>query len=222
MADSLKMDGVLEFGYGIVGMAAVADRRLSSTAFRLYAALQNFARQGSEAFPSQKTLADLLDVEVPTVSNLTSELVDYGYIKKSRDRKNGGLTYTMMHYIDVEVEKDLFGDYITGKKKKPKKETKKKADPRVRELQDYYTEKFEGKGESPDYNFSRDNGIFKKYLEKHDVDKMKHIIDAYFECDWGEKVGYTVPGIKTIFNKLILDMAENKKADGFGFNDKTV
>ena len=123
----LEYEGVLKYGYGICPMMILADRRVGSTAVRLYCVLTNFARNKNVAYPRQKIIADILGINVPRVSELTSELEMYGYISKEREGKNGSITYLIKSSIDTEVEKDLFGNFVTEKmtvkKEKIKKDT---------------------------------------------------------------------------------------------------
>lgn len=222
--DKLQIEGVLEFGYGITPMMIIADKRVSNPAVRLYGALANFARGKGSAFPKQKRLASILGVSVQRVSELSSELEMYGYVTKTREGKNGGLTYQLNMTLASPVERDLFGDFVVDKMKtkNPKKESKSSVSKKdLDELSEYYIEQFMkvSGGIKPDYRYARDNAIFAGYLKTYeDVDLIKRVLDAYFLHPWGEKCGFTVSSLQSVFNKLLIEVRNNKgNNDGYGF-----
>jgi hypothetical protein len=220
---SAKYEGILSYGYGLAPMLITADRRVCSTAFRLYCILSAYATNG-KAFPGQKVLSDILGIRIPRVSGLTSELEMYGYIKKIRDRKNNGLTYELLTNVDVEVEEGLFGTtIIKSKKKRKKKVANKKTIPKedIDRVVTYYFKKFQRTHEcDPEWNEAQGRAIIVRYLHKYDLIFMKNILDEWFEDDWGEKVGHTITCLQAGFNRLKIKVERKDNTNGYGIKAK--
>ena len=62
----------------------LCDAEISSTAVRIYGVLQRYAGKNGTAFPGREELADRLGVHVNTVKRALVELVDSGWIERTR------------------------------------------------------------------------------------------------------------------------------------------
>lgn len=73
---------------------------ISSNAVRLYGILNRFANSSGKAWPSRKTLAEMMDVSVATIDRAKDELVELGALHvENRLGPNGDLTsnvYTLV------------------------------------------------------------------------------------------------------------------------------
>lgn len=219
MSDKLVLQGVFAYGYGIVPMMVIADRRLSSSAVRLYGALMNYSRGKNCAYPKRETLSDVLGCTLKTVTELTAELESCGYVTKLREGKHGGLTYTM----NLTLQGELFSEpqicETVKSNMKTKQKTEKKSETGTEEINsilDVYVNKFkEISGHEPEIVHARDRAIIVRYIKKYGTEKLKEIIELYFKNSWGKKCGYTITSLQTVFNQLLME--SNKKKKGFGF-----
>jgi hypothetical protein len=222
----LENTGILGHGYGLAPMLVLADKRLSDPAKLVYMVLMNFARGKGSAFPSQKTIASILNKKnVATVSNRIQELEDTGYIKKTREGQHGRLVYTILNELDGEVQKDLFGSAI--KLVKPKRKGKKVEDPKERELKDatkrvleHYFKKFEdaNRGEKCSFPFGPGNNIVKDCVKQRGEGRAIELIDAFFRHPVAKKKGYSIYTFKYLLNELVVNTPKGGPgAGGLGF-----
>lgn len=223
--ESLKFEGVLSLGYGILPMMVAADRRLSKGAKILYGVLASYARDKGSAYPKQKTLADILNLNVQRVSELTSELEMYGYIEKTREGKSGGITYTLKAKLKVEVEEELFGTTVTKRPRVPKKKKEVKV---PKEVSDRFYKRYEAlclselRIDKPDIRYSRDHPIVLRYIEKYGIETMLAILDLYFQDKWARDRYCTITCLQPCFQKLYGEYRKRGggNGDGYGFKEK--
>lgn len=97
----------------------------------------------------------------------------------------------------------------------------KKPDPRIKQLIDYYYQKFVSKfSEKPVINGKKDGSIFKELLKNHDEDKIKRLLDLFFESKdpFIVQNGYTIGVFKTKFNKLLVEAKQCRSGTYPGCN----
>ena len=211
----LRIEGILEYGYGIMPFLILADKRVSSSAVRLYGVLQNLARKSDRAFPKQEYLAQVLGIRTPRVSELTSELEYYGYIEKIYENRK--LVYIIKQEVNMVVDKDLFGEPIATREKVKTKKKANTGDREVlKEVGKFYSKLYEDAiGAVPIIEYGRDNKIFNKYIKQYGVDTFKEVLKLYFDDEWGYKVGFTVTGLQTVFSRLLMKVKKRGKGGGY-------
>lgn len=91
--------------------------------------------------------------------------------------------------------------------KSPPKGGARKTDPRIKQVIDYYHDRFVEKfGEKPVIDGPKDGAIIKKLLAVHDLDKLLWLIKLFFDSKdpWIQNSGYTIGVFKTQVNKLLV------------------
>ena len=75
-----------DMGFSTVYTKVVADQRLSTTDKAVFMALSTFAFNGKDTcFPSQKTIANMLNICTRTVQRSIKKLKEVGYVKVERN-----------------------------------------------------------------------------------------------------------------------------------------
>lgn len=92
MTDKVKMEGILERGYGIIAKKVMRDRNLNVVSKAIYAYICSYAGKGKDAFPSQKLLCEDLGISKNTLGKYIKELKDGGYITAVQHKEKGKFT----------------------------------------------------------------------------------------------------------------------------------
>ncbi len=96
---------VIKGGFVKLPKLVLLAKGLSRNAKALYALLLNYARENMECFPSQKTLAEKLNVSVDTIRDDLSELKEFGLITITQSGLNRPNVYKI---IELEKVSKLF------------------------------------------------------------------------------------------------------------------
>jgi hypothetical protein len=81
-----------ESGYfALLSTAAVDDRRLSHTAYRVLGSLARYANTAGECWPAQSTIARRLGLGLRTVVRAIADLETYGYVYVIRQLRTNGM-----------------------------------------------------------------------------------------------------------------------------------
>lgn len=108
MADKVKMEGILERGYGIIAKKVMRDRNLNVVSKAIYAYICSYAGKGKDAFPSQKLLCEDLAISKNTLGKYIKELKDGSYITVVQHKEKGKFTrnlYTINMVLCTELTK---------------------------------------------------------------------------------------------------------------------
>lgn len=108
MADKVKMEGILERGYGIIAKKVMRDRNLNVVSKAIYAYICSYAGKGKDAFPSQKLLCEDLVISKNTLGKYIKELKDGSYITVVQHKEKGKFTrnlYTINMVLCTESTK---------------------------------------------------------------------------------------------------------------------
>jgi DNA-binding transcriptional ArsR family regulator len=74
-----------------VPLAAIADKRISDRALRVFAALASFANREGRCWPSQEAIAEMLGVSRQAIGQHVGALKKLGYVSlERRIRRAGG------------------------------------------------------------------------------------------------------------------------------------
>ncbi len=104
--------------------------------------------------------------------------------------------------ISQELLRFLDGRY----ERKKEKSGKPLPDPRIKVAMDYYYEKFKAKFRQPPViNGAKDGSILKGLLSDLELDRLKELLDIFFETDdeFIQGSGYTLGVFSATVNKLI-------------------
>jgi len=113
--------------------------------------------------------------------------------------------------VSIQDDSPQLINKLINKKKQSNESTGKNDDFVV--LENEYFKLFKDKyGAEPDYKYSRDRGVLKKYLEKDGVDKLLEILRVWFAEDIGEWHGFSIPKLQNDYNKIIAAMGKKKNA----------
>jgi hypothetical protein len=85
---------------------------------------------------------------------------------------------------------------------------KPKGNPATKPVLAYYQKKFQAKfNESPIIDYGKDGALIKSLLSTYGEDKLKGLIDVFFESDdqFIKSSGYTIGVFKTVINKLLIN-----------------
>ena len=102
MADKVKMEGILERGYGIIAKKVMRDRNLNVVSKAIYAYICSYAGKGKDAFPSQKLISNDLGINIGTLAKYTQELKDSGYITVKGHKEKGKFSKNL-YTINIEL-----------------------------------------------------------------------------------------------------------------------
>lgn len=109
-SDVLKVQGIMEKGYGIIPKLPMQDTRLSIEAKGIYSYFRSYAGAGTTAFPGKdKILYDLQIGETRYYKHLNL-LKKYGYIKVEQNVDNTGKfrnnIYTLVEVLEPHPQND--------------------------------------------------------------------------------------------------------------------
>lgn len=86
--NNLKLDGIMEQGYGIIPKKVMRDKNISVEAKSIYSYLCSYSGNGSTAFPSVSLICSDLGIGKNRFYKHRKELTDYGYVEIT-NRKDG-------------------------------------------------------------------------------------------------------------------------------------
>ena len=104
--EGVKLEGILESGYGVMPQMITRDKSLSIEAKAIYAYLTAFAGNKKEAFPSVKLICSELKISEKRYLKHRKFLLDKGYIRIRRERTDNGFSknfYELVQIIDSTV-----------------------------------------------------------------------------------------------------------------------
>jgi len=217
----IRNTGILEAGYGIAPMLVLADRRISKGSKLVYFVLSNYARNKDQAFPAQKTIAEILKIRIQRVSTLIAELEKAGYISKAREGKHGRIIYTMLSDLG-NVDRDLFGGTIKKKRGRPRKNPDDPKDKEIiegmKELESIYFKTFKKKiGHDPEYPFGIGRKTLKGIVKKYGMEKGAKIMDGFFKNDFAKRCGYGINILPKVMNQILMKIGNGGTGEGYGF-----
>ncbi|ALV21033.1 DnaD domain protein [Carnobacterium antarcticum] len=103
MGDTLKLEGVMSKGYGIIPKLVMMDKDLSIEAKAIYSYIASYAGNGVSAFPSIKKICYDLQINEKRFSRHKKVLLEKGYIEVTQERKGGGMfasnVYTIKQFV---------------------------------------------------------------------------------------------------------------------------
>jgi hypothetical protein len=141
------------------------------------------------------------------------ELLDRGVDTRSNQnetRSNQNDTHSVQNETTIpETTTETTTDIYNNTPRVHKKRTRAagETDPRIKRLIDYYHDRFVDKfGEKPVIDGGKDGAIIKKLLGTYSEEKIRELIDAFFESDdpFITRSGYTIGCLKTQVNKLLV------------------
>lgn len=107
--NTVKLEGVLSKGYGIVPKLVMKDKDLTAEAKAIYAYLASYAGGGETAFPSVSLICEDLGFGKNRFYTHRKNLIEKGYIKVERKRKEKGFSnniYTLVQTVCIQ-NKDI-------------------------------------------------------------------------------------------------------------------
>lgn len=107
MTEKLKVEGILSLGYGVIPKLVMKDKNISIEAKSIYAYLCSYAGNGETAFPSVSLICEDLGISENRLYKHRKQLVEAGYIKIERERKEVGWSnniYTIAHTVYLQNE----------------------------------------------------------------------------------------------------------------------
>lgn len=105
--NTVKLEGVLSKGYGIVPKLVMKDKDLTAEAKAIYAYLASYAGGGETAFPSVSLICEDLGFGKNRFYTHRKNLIEKGYIKVERKRKEKGFSnniYTLVQTVCIQNE----------------------------------------------------------------------------------------------------------------------
>lgn len=161
----------------------------------IYNVYASFARDKGYAFPSQKKIAKLLKISIPTLIKYNKILEENGLIKieKDREKQRTNMVYLLKMFKSAP-KKDLVGDVkeIETKEKNIKENTIEVDDKSslVKNIISFFKYKTkEAKGYEPEIDFAKDGKIVKQRLKKYTREEIEEMIDWYLHSSYSEKFG---------------------------------
>src|SRR5699024_597082 len=88
--DSLKTNGIMSEGYGIIPKKVMKDKELSIESKAIYAFMASYSGAGKTSFPSVNLITDMLGISRQRFNKHRQQLEDKGYITVKRKRKSDG------------------------------------------------------------------------------------------------------------------------------------
>lgn len=114
MSDKVKLEGILEKGYGISPKLVMRDKDLSIEAKAIYAYMSSFAGNGESAFPSIKLACIDLNVSENRFRKHRDQLVNKGYITIEHNKKKGKF-HNNVYIINQIIESPYLQNTMTVK-----------------------------------------------------------------------------------------------------------
>ena len=230
MADKVKMEGILEGGYGIVAKKAMKDRNLNVVSKAIYAYICSYAGKGKDAFPSQKLLCEDLGIGKNTLGKYIKELKDGGQITAVQHKEKGKFTrniYTINMVLCTKSAETSERDSksIDHNKKKteniPIGEMKEKKEVIKEELNNDFVEteqilkKYNGLG-LPEYKYIPENYILLKAYRELGVDKLFEALTLMSQSEFVKNnmsvnAIFKIENLKKALNGNFKDRRKNSK-----------
>jgi uncharacterized phage protein (TIGR02220 family) len=91
-SNKIELDNLLAQGYGIIPKKVMRDENLSIEAKAIYSYLCSFCGHGDTAFPSISLMCHDLGISDTRFLKHRKQLIDFGYIKVTRNRKEQGFS----------------------------------------------------------------------------------------------------------------------------------
>ena len=113
MSDKIKMQGIMEQGYGISPKLVMRDKNLSIEAKAIYAYMSSFAGNGESAFPKIETACKDLQISKKRFLNHRKYLIDNGYLTIEKNRKKGKFDNNVYIINQTVVSKRRHGESST-------------------------------------------------------------------------------------------------------------
>lgn len=104
MTDKIKIEGVLEKGYGLSPKLVMQDEKLSIEAKAIYAYMSSFAGNGDSAFPSIGKACKDLCISEKRFRRHRDQLVNEGYISIERNKNTKGKFENNVYIINHTVK----------------------------------------------------------------------------------------------------------------------
>lgn len=161
----------------------------------LYNAYASFARDKGYAFPSQKKIANLLGISVPTLIKYNRILEENGLIKieKDREKQRTNTIYLLKKFKPTSKENLVESLKEVETKEKNIKENTNEVDDKsslVKDIISFFKMKTkEAKGYYPEIDFAKDGKIVKQRLKKYKREEIEEMIDWYLHSPHSEKFG---------------------------------
>lgn len=102
--DELKLTGILQNGYGIIGKKVTQDRNLTLQAKAIYSYFCSFAGKGTQPFPSVDKIIYDLNTTKGTYYKHLKLLKEFGYITVEERKDTKGRFMSNIYTINIEVE----------------------------------------------------------------------------------------------------------------------
>lgn len=199
MSDKLKLEGVLSQGYGIIPKLVMKDKDLSIEAKSIYSYFCSYAGGGNTAFPSVELICSDLGISENRLLKHRKQLIDKGYIKVKRERKEKGWSnniYTIAHAVHLQnvgirneglqnegTNNNSFNNNSLNKnstKKKSRQSQKRYADdsPYMKLAKELFSEIKRNNDEAKEPNFQRWADDFRKLVEldKRSIDNVREVL----------------------------------------------
>ena len=109
MKNKLKQDGIMAKGYGIIPKLVMKDDELDPEAKAIYAYICSYAGSGKTAFPGVKLMCQDLSMSERRFYKYRKQLVNAGYIKIHKNRKNGKRAnniYELIHQPNQHLQNE--------------------------------------------------------------------------------------------------------------------
>lgn len=169
------------------------------------------------AFPSQKLIAYQHSISAKAVSRAIKKLSDYHIILIEMERTKGRFTNYVYTLLDKSEWKpinhktkpttgepaDIYRRRSTAGGKRPTKDNKEKRITKFKDnkgvgnqvalVRDYFIEQCKAlKGFEPEMAFGKEGRLLKDKLKRYSPEKLKDLIDKFFNSRIGEDLGYTL------------------------------
>src|SRR5690625_1326239 len=89
MTDKVRIEGILEEGYGLSPKLVMRDKGLTIEAKAIYAYMSSFAGNGEKAFPKVSTVCKDLQISRQRFNRHRQLLIEKGYISIEKRRSEG-------------------------------------------------------------------------------------------------------------------------------------
>lgn len=168
-------------------------------------------RCGEDKFTVQNAfLVTILGISNTQLTRARNTLMQTGRIKyKKRSGRIAGI-YEVTEFVNHNVKQSV-GKVDT---KQHNKDPVQNSNPGTKPVLNYYKTKFEQKFKStPTITYTKDGAIIKSLLNTYGEEKLKGLIDVFFESDdpFIKNSGYTIGVFKTVINKLLINNKKQEK-----------
>ena len=166
----------------------------------LYNAYSSYAREKGVAFPSQKKIAEKLNVSVKTIIKYNKILQENGLIKIERRRGKGKTNLVTLLKVENMKEGKLGTEPSSievvnpvQRKENKNKEKEKINSSLVNEVFRYFKEAVGGiKGFVPEFDWGKDGRLVKARLQNYSLEEIKELIDWYLNSEISDTLGISL------------------------------